>query len=163
MYAKYGRPEDFRKLEDLKIDVKGKIVLVRYGDNFRGVKSFVAEEHGAAGVIIYSDPIDDGCFKGDAYPRAVRPETACSADRFGTCFSSGRSNHAGVCFDHRFAGVEARAAGEGDGRAEDSDDAAIVWDAQPILQNLAGPETPRDWQGALPFTYHVGPGPVKVK
>ncbi|HXA86887.1 MAG TPA: PA domain-containing protein, partial [Candidatus Dormibacteraeota bacterium] len=57
VYANYGRPEDFKKLEDLKIDVKGKIVIVRYGDNFRGVKSFVAEEHGAAAVIIYSDPI----------------------------------------------------------------------------------------------------------
>jgi N-acetylated-alpha-linked acidic dipeptidase len=60
IYANYGRPEDFKKLEDMKVDVKGKIVIVRYGDNFRGVKSFVAEEHGAAGVIIYSDPIDDG-------------------------------------------------------------------------------------------------------
>ncbi|HEX3153752.1 MAG TPA: PA domain-containing protein, partial [Candidatus Angelobacter sp.] len=76
VYANYGRPEDFKKLEDLKIDVRGKIVIVRYGDNFRGVKSFVAEEHGAAGVIIYSDPIDDGYFKGDAYPKGPwRPES----------------------------------------------------------------------------------------
>ncbi|HEY5030136.1 MAG TPA: PA domain-containing protein, partial [Candidatus Angelobacter sp.] len=76
VYANYGRPEDFKKLEDLKVDVKGKIVIVRYGDNFRGVKSFVAEEHGAAGVIIYSDPIDDGYFKGDAYPKGPwRPES----------------------------------------------------------------------------------------
>src|ERR1041385_5987846 len=76
VYANYCRPEDFKKLEDLKVDVRGKIVIVRYGDNFRGVKSFVAEEHGAAGVIIYSDPIDDGYFKGDAYPKGPwRPES----------------------------------------------------------------------------------------
>ena len=51
-------------------------MIVRYGDNFRGVKSFVAEEHGAAGVIIYSDPIDDGYFRGDAYPKGPwRPES----------------------------------------------------------------------------------------
>ena len=56
VYANYGTPEDFKKLEDMKIDVNGKIVIVRYGQNFRGVKSFVAQEHGAAGMIIYSDP-----------------------------------------------------------------------------------------------------------
>ena len=88
VYANYGRPEDFKKLEDLKVDVKGKIVIVRYGDNFRGVKSFVAEEHGAAGVIIYSDPIDDGYFKGDAYPRGRGVRRAeCSADPSSTCLS----------------------------------------------------------------------------
>jgi N-acetylated-alpha-linked acidic dipeptidase len=77
VYANYGRPADFKKLEEMKVDVRGKIVIVRYGENFRGVKSFVAEEHGAAGVIIYSDPWDDGYFKGDAYPKGPwRPETA---------------------------------------------------------------------------------------
>src|SRR5215831_3430601 len=76
VYANYGRPEDFKKLEELKVDVKGKIVIVRYGENFRGVKSFVAEEHGAAGVLIYSDPADDGYFRGDAYPKGPwRPST----------------------------------------------------------------------------------------
>ena len=60
VYANYGTPDDFAKLEKLKIDVRGKIVLVRYGQNFRGVKAFIAQEHGAAGVIIYSDPFDDG-------------------------------------------------------------------------------------------------------
>src|SRR5579864_347367 len=58
VYANYGSPEDFQKLAQMKIDVRGKIVLVRYGQNFRGVKAFVAQEHGAAGVIIYSDPAD---------------------------------------------------------------------------------------------------------
>src|SRR3984957_1579083 len=67
VYANYGSPDDFEKLDKLKIDVRGKIVLVRYGQNFRGVKVFVAQEHGAAGVIIYSDPADDGWRRGDKY------------------------------------------------------------------------------------------------
>src|SRR5260370_35167273 len=61
----------------MKIDLKGKIVIVRYGQNYRGVKSYLAEENGCAGVIIYSDPWDDGYFKGDKYPKGPwRPDTA---------------------------------------------------------------------------------------
>src|SRR5258708_19017195 len=76
IYANYGRPEDFKKLEELKVDVRGKIVLVRYGENFRGVKSFVAEEHGAPPLIIYSYPGHDGDFKSDADPQSPpRPAT----------------------------------------------------------------------------------------
>src|SRR5271168_2129959 len=67
VYANYGTPEDFDKLGKLKVDVHGKIVLVRYGQNFRGVKVFMAQERGAAGVIIYSDPADDGWKRGDKY------------------------------------------------------------------------------------------------
>src|ERR1051325_9134933 len=69
VYANYGTPEDFEKLDKLKVDVRGKLVLVRYGQNFRGVKVFVAQEHGAAGVILYSDPADDGWKRGDKYPQ----------------------------------------------------------------------------------------------
>ena len=77
VYANYGRPEDFKKLQEMGIDVKGKIVIVRYGENFRGVKPFLASQYGAAGVIIYSDPWDDGYFKGDKYPKGPwRPDTA---------------------------------------------------------------------------------------
>src|SRR5689334_18788646 len=64
VYANYGTPDDFAKLAKLGIDVRGKIVLVRYGQNFRGVKVFYAQEHGAAGVLIYSDPADDGWRRG---------------------------------------------------------------------------------------------------
>ena len=76
VYANYGRPEDFAKLKEMGIDLKGKIVIVRYGENFRGVKPFLAAQYGAAGVIIYSDPWDDGYFKGDKYPKGPwRPDT----------------------------------------------------------------------------------------
>ena len=68
VYANYGRLEDFDELAKQKIDLHGKIVVVRYGANFRGVKVYIAEQRGAAGVIIYSDPQDDGYYKGDPYP-----------------------------------------------------------------------------------------------
>src|SRR5216684_2479390 len=165
VYANYGTPEDFKKLEDMKVDVKGKIVIVRYGQNFRGVKSFIAEEHGAAGVIIYSDPQDDGYFKGDAYPKGPwRPATGVQRGSIQYMFK-----YPGDPTTPGFASTtdlpEAR-------RVKPEQAASMpkipttplsYGDAQPILQNLAGPESPRDWQGALPFTYHVGPGPVKVK
>src|SRR6185312_13112077 len=70
VYANYGQPEDFKKLEEMGVDVRGKIVIVRYGHNFRGVKSFIAEEKGAAAVIIYSDPIDDGYSDAEVYPKS---------------------------------------------------------------------------------------------
>ena len=76
VYANYGRLEDFDQLAAQHIDLHGKIVIVRYGGNFRGVKVYIAEQRGAAGVLIYSDPQDDGYFKGDAYPIGPwRPET----------------------------------------------------------------------------------------
>src|SRR5258705_5385353 len=59
VYANYGAPEDFERLAKEKVEVRGKIVLVRYGKSFRGVKAFVAQEHGAVGVLLYSDPSDD--------------------------------------------------------------------------------------------------------
>src|SRR5579862_5043525 len=87
VYANYGTPEDFEKLTKLGIDVKGKIVVVRYGQNFRGVKVFVAQEHGAAGVIIYSDPADDGWRRGDKYPDGPwRPDTGVQRGSTGFMF-----------------------------------------------------------------------------
>ena len=87
VYANYGTPEDFEKLDKLKVDVRGKIVLVRYGQNFRGVKVFVAQEHGAAGMIIYSDPADDGWRRGDKYPDGPwRPDTGVQRGSIGYMF-----------------------------------------------------------------------------
>src|SRR5205814_2009634 len=76
VYVNFGSPQDYKQLEAMKVDVRSKIVMVRYGGNYRGVKSLVAQEHGAAGVIIYSDPIDDGFYRGDMYPKGpFRPAT----------------------------------------------------------------------------------------
>jgi N-acetylated-alpha-linked acidic dipeptidase len=165
VYANYGRPEDFKKLEELKIDVRGKIVIVRYGDNFRGVKSFVAEEHGAAGVIIYSDPIDDGYFKGDAYPKGPwRPESGVQRGSIQYMFKyPGDPTTPGVASVMTLPESQRVPPEKAASMPKIPTTPLSYADARPILENLTGPETPRDWQGALPFTYHVGPGPVRVK
>ena len=69
VYANYGLPNDYEALKKAGVDVKGKIVIVRYGNSFRGVKAKVAEDNGAIGCIIYSDPEDDGYMQGDVYPK----------------------------------------------------------------------------------------------
>ena len=69
VYANYGLPNDYEDLKKIGVDVKGKIVIVRYGNSFRGVKAKVAEDHGAIGCIIYSDPEDDGYVQGDVFPK----------------------------------------------------------------------------------------------
>jgi N-acetylated-alpha-linked acidic dipeptidase len=164
VYANYGRPEDFKKLEELGISVKGKIVIVRYGANFRGVKAFIAEQKGAAGVIIYSDPWDDGYFRGDILPKGpYRPDSGIQRGSVQYMFE-----YPG---DATTPGVGATATLPDNKRIDPAKATNLsripvtplsYRDATPILENLAGPETPREWQGALPFTYHVGPGPVKV-
>ncbi|MGC2535491.1 MAG: M28 family metallopeptidase [Candidatus Sulfotelmatobacter sp.] len=165
VYANYGTPEDFEKLEKLKIDVRGKIVLVRYGQNFRGVKEFVAQEHGAAGVIIYSDPFDDGWRRGDKYPDGPwRPDTGVQRGSVGYMFE-----FPGDPTTPGFASVPSlpeskRISPEQSAQMPKIPVTPLSYhDAWPILQHLGGPDSPREWQGALPFTYHVGPGPVRVR
>lgn len=165
VYANYGRPEDFKRLEDMKVDVRGKIVLVRYGQNFRGVKTFVAQEHGAAGVIIYSDPIDDGWFKGDKYPSGPwRPDTGVQRGSIGFMFEyPGDPTTPGIASVPSLPDSERTPPQQAAALAKIPTTPLSYADAWPILQNLSGPDSPRDWQGALPFTYHIGPGPVRVK
>ena len=71
VYVNYGRPQDYDVLAEAGIDVKGKIVIARYGGSWRGIKPKVAAEHGAIGCIIYSDPRDDGYYQGDVYPKGA--------------------------------------------------------------------------------------------
>lgn len=165
VYANYCRPEDFDKLKDQKIDLHGRILICRYGENFRGVKSYMAQDAGAAALIIYSDPMDDGYFRGDVYPRGPwRPDTAVQRGTIEYGFE-----HPGDPTTPGFASTmdlpDSKRV-----RPEDSPDMPKVptlplsyKDAAPILMSLTGPESPRDWQGALPFTYHIGPGPSRVK
>ncbi|MGZ7029667.1 MAG: M28 family metallopeptidase, partial [Terriglobales bacterium] len=162
VYANYGRPEDFDKLKELGVDVRGKIVLVRYGENFRGVKAFIAQEIGAAGMLIYSDPMDDGYFRGDVYPTGPwRPDTGVQRGTIELGFE-----HPG---DPTTPGWPSTPDAKRVSPQSSPDIPKIpttplsYHDASPILQALGGTESPREWQGALPFTYHLGPGPVKVK
>ncbi|HEX6823480.1 MAG TPA: M28 family metallopeptidase [Candidatus Sulfotelmatobacter sp.] len=165
VYANYGSPDDFDKLERMKIDVRGKVVLVRYGQNFRGVKALVAQERGAAGVLIYSDPADDGWRRGDKYPEGPwRPDTGVQRGSIGYMFEfPGDPTTPGIASVPSLSSSE-RIAPQNSAQMPKIPVTPLSYhDAWPILQHLDGPESPREWQGSLPFTYHVGPGAARVK
>jgi N-acetylated-alpha-linked acidic dipeptidase len=156
VYANYGRLEDFDQLAAQHIDLHGKIVICRYGMNFRGVKVYIAEQRGAAGVLIYSDPQDDGYFKGDAWPSGPwRPETGVQRGSVQYLFKySGDPETPGVASTPELPD-SARGSAYGDEPHIPSIPISYR-DAAPILQALEGPGVPQGWQGALPFRYHVG-------
>ena len=165
VYANYGTPDDFDKLKQMNIDVRGKIVIVRYGQNFRGVKAFVAQERGAAGVIIYSDPKDDGFYRGDPYPKGPwRPASGVQRGSIGYMFQfPGDPTTPGIAATPTLPDAKRISPSDSEQMPKIPVTPLSYADAQPILENLAGPASPREWQGALPFTYHLGPGPAKVK
>jgi N-acetylated-alpha-linked acidic dipeptidase len=162
VYVNYGRPEDYEELAKMKVDVKGKIVIARYGASWRGIKPKVAFEHGAAGCLIYSDPKDDGFYRGDVYPGgAYRPEHGVQR---GSVMD--RPIHPGDPLTPGWAGDKG-------GKKLSLADAKTIMkipvqpisyaDALPLLRQLKGPVAPEAWRGALPVTYHVGPGPAIVR
>ncbi|HEX4309601.1 MAG TPA: M28 family metallopeptidase [Acidobacteriaceae bacterium] len=163
VYANYGRPEDFQKLKDLGIDLHGKIVLVRYGGNFRGVKVYIAQQQGAAGVLIYSDPADDGYYRGDMYPHGpFRPATAVQRGSVQFMFKyPGDALTPGVASRPDLPESQRIPLDKVTSLPSIPSEPLSYHDASPILEHLGGPDAPRDWQGALPFTYHIGAG-VKV-
>ncbi len=158
IYVNYGALADFKKLAELGISVKDKIVIVRYGGNFRGVKAYIAQQYGAKGVLIFSDPADDGYARGDIYPRGpMRPPSA--VQRGSVQFLP---IHAG---DTETPGVASTPDLPDSARVTDPAkrnqptipvNPLSYQDAAPILQALGGASSPRDWQGGLPFTYHLG-------
>ena len=166
VYANYGRLEDFNQLASRHIDLKGKIVLVRYGGNFRGVKVFIAEQRGAAGVLIYSDPQDDGFTKGDPYPHGPwRPESGVERGSVQYMFEyPGDPETPGVASTLDLPD-SARVSPYGS-QPRIISIPISYHDAAPILQALQGPGVPKSWQGGLGFRYHTGlaegPGSVKV-
>jgi N-acetylated-alpha-linked acidic dipeptidase len=165
VYANYGSPADFDKLKEMNVDVRGKIVIVRYGENFRGVKAFVAQERGAAGVILYSDPKDDGYYRGDAYPKGPwRPASGVQRGSIGYMFQfPGDPTTPGVASTPALPDSKRVSPAASEQLPKIPVTPISYADASPILEHLGGPPSPREWQGALPFTYHVGPGPAKVK
>lgn len=186
VYANYGRPDDFTTLERLGIDVRDKIVLVRYGELFRGLKIRNAQKRGARGVLIYSDPSDDGYAKGDVYPTGpYRPGSALQRGsvQFLSLGPGDPSTPDGPSTKdarrlpwhptHGFAiqqdsapTVDEWEKATGLKRADyfaTIPSLPISYDAaRPILEALGGPNAPTGWQGALPLAYHVGPGPAEV-
>ena len=161
VYVNYGVPADYEELAKLGVDVKGKIVIARYGASWRGIKPKVAYEHGAIGCIIYSDPRDDGYFQGDVYPKGpYRPEQGVQR---GSVMDM--PVHPGDPLTPGWGAVKGA-------RRIDRKDSDVIMkipvlpisygDALPLLKALEGPVAPEAWRGALPITYHVGSGPAKV-
>lgn len=161
VFVNYGVPADYETLARMGIDVKGKIVIAKYGQSWRGIKPKVAQEQGALGCIIYSDPKEDGYFQGDVYPKGpYRPE-----------FGAQRGSVEDMPIypgDPLTPGIGATK----DAKRIDQKDAGNLLkipvipisyaDALPLLQSLEGQVAPEAWRGALPITYHVGPSKNKV-
>jgi len=156
VFVNYGVPADYDRLKEMGIDVKGKIVIAKYGRSWRGIKPKVAQEHGAIGCLIYSDPMDDGYFQGDVYPLGA--------------FKNQYGVQRGSVMDMPVYPGDPLTPGYGhteDAKVLDRSEVTNLLkipvlpisyaDAEPLLRSLQGPVAPADWRGALPFTYHVGP------
>jgi len=161
VYVNYGTPEDYAELDSIGVSVQGKIALARYGRNYRGIKSRLAEEHKALGLVIFSDPADDGYMAGDPFPKGPwRPMSGIQRGSvLYTEFYPGDPLTPGI-------GATAKAT-----RIAPSSAASLphiptmpinAQDATAILEHLGGQHVPKNWQGGLPFTYHVGPGQSEV-
>ncbi|MHC4164472.1 MAG: M28 family peptidase [Planctomycetota bacterium] len=157
VYANYGKKEDYEKLDELGVDLKGRIVIARYGGNFRGYKAKFAEARGAAGLVIYTDPYDSGYFKGLLYPEGgfanahyiqrgsilTLPYRGDPLTPFGPALTEApRLNPSDVPFPT----LPVQPIGWG-----------AAWE---ILKRMKGAAVPKGWQGALPFAYRVTGGPA---
>ncbi len=154
-------PDDYKDLARRGIDVRGKIVITRYGGGWRGLKPKLAQEHGAVGCLIYSDPKEDGYAQGDVYPQGGwRPAQGVQR---------------GSVADMQLYPGDPLTPGVGstpDAKRLAIKDAKTILkipvlpisyaDATPLLQALTGPVAPPGWRGSLPLTYHVGPSTAKV-
>ncbi|HLM58670.1 MAG TPA: transferrin receptor-like dimerization domain-containing protein [Pyrinomonadaceae bacterium] len=162
VYVNYGVPRDYEELERRGVDVKGKIVIARYGGSWRGIKPKVAAERGAVGCLIYSDPRDDGYYQGDVYPKGA--------------WRNEHGAQRGSVADMPLFPGDPLTPGVGStpsAKRLDVKNAPTLTkipvlpisyaDALPLLRNLGGPVAPPAWRGALPVTYHTGPGPAVVR
>lgn len=161
VYVNYGVAADYAALARLGVSVRGKIVIARYGQGWRGLKPRLAYEHGAVGCLIYSDPRDDGSLRGPADPAGPwRP--AGSVQR-------------GSVLEMTLAPGDPETPGWGSlpgARRLPLDQVTNLQkipvlplsaaDAQPLLDALGGPPAPAAWRGGLPIAYHTGPGPARV-
>lgn len=161
VFVNYGLPEDYEILDALGISVKGKIAIAKYGRSWRGIKPKVAQEHGAIGCLIYSDPKDDGYYQGDVYP----------AGAYKNEYGVQRGSIMDMVVypgDPLTPNIGATENAKRLDRQEATNLLKIpvlpisYHDAKPLLEALEGPVAPAEWRGALPFTYHIGPGKTKV-
>ena len=161
VYVNYGTPADYARLSGMGISVEGKIALARYGAVFRGLKVKEAQDRGALGVLIYSDPADDGYMRGDVYPDgAMRPESAIQ--RGSVLFLSHVPGDPSTPGWPSTSGAK-RLTREQMTNVPKIPSLPIAYaEAEKILRRLGGPRVPDDWQGGLPFSYHIGPGATRV-
>lgn len=155
VYVNYGLPPDYEALKAAGVSVKGKIALARYGNSFRGVKAKVAEENGAIGLIIYSDPADDGYMQGDVYPKGPwRP--VASAQRGSVQYIFQYPGDPLTPGKPSIPGVQRLKIEEASNLTRIPVQPISYGDARRLLEPLRGPLRPRGFQGGLPFAYHVG-------
>jgi N-acetylated-alpha-linked acidic dipeptidase len=158
VYVNYGLIEDYAVLDSLGVSVQGKIVIARYGRSFRGIKAREAEKRGAVGLFVYSDPLDDGFAVGEPYPQGpMRPSQGVQ-----------RGSYMNGSGDPSTPGWPSTAGAR-----------RLPLDSMPVpripiipishanaallMRDMAGADIPQRWQGAMPFRYHVGPGPVVAR
>jgi N-acetylated-alpha-linked acidic dipeptidase len=155
VYVNYGLPTDYEALKKINVDVAGKIVIARYGQSFRGVKAKVAEQNGAIGLIIYSDPADDGYMQGDVYPKGPwRP--ADSAQRGSVQYLFEYPGDPLTPGTPAIPGTPRLKMEEATNIPRIPVQPISYGDARRLLEPLRGPLRPRGFQGGLPFAYHVG-------
>ena len=161
VYVNYGIPADYDELARHGISVEGKIALARYGGSWRGIKPKVAAQHGAIATLIYSDPRDDGYFQGDVYPdgpyRMAQGAQRGSVEDMPQYPGDPLTPGVGATLDAERYTVE-----ESPTIMKIPVLPISYEDAQPILAAMGGPVAPAAWRGALPLTYHLGPGPARV-
>ncbi|HWU75158.1 MAG TPA: transferrin receptor-like dimerization domain-containing protein [Rhodanobacter sp.] len=161
VYVNHGMPDDYKELARRGIDVRGKIVITRYGGGWRGLKPKLAQEHGAIGCLIYSDPHDDGYAAGDTYPKGgwrpaegVQRGSVADMQQYpGDPLTPGYGSTSGA---KRLAIKDAKTL------LKIPVLPISYADATPLLQSLSGPVAPASWRGSLPLTYHIGPSSAKV-
>lgn len=158
VYVNYGLIEDYAQLDSMGVSVKGKIAIARYGRSFRGIKAREAEKHGAVGLMIYSDPADDGYVRGDVYP--VGPMRPSQGIQRGSVMNQdGDPSTPGYPSTTNSKRIPLS--------QMDVPHIPVLpisyGNATELLRGLAGNSIPQPWQGGLPFRYHVGPGPVQAR
>ena len=162
VFVNYGTPADYEILERYGISVAGKIAISKYGGSWRGIKPKLAGEKGAIATIIYSDPGDDGYGPGDVYPEGP--------------FKNDSGVQRGSVMDMPTYPGDVLTPGIGattDARRLPKEEAPTITqipvlpisyrDALPLLEAMGGAVVPNEWRGGLPITYHLGPGPARIR
>ena len=162
VYVNYGLPPDYAQLANQNVDVRGKVVIARYGKSHRAVKLHTAEKAGAAGILIYSDPADDGFVRGKTWPDGY----------WRTADQMQRGNGKYSWFWHGDPLTPGVAAVRDAVRQDPASAptlpripaAVLSWgEARKILERLDGPPAPEQFRGGMPIEYHLGGGRTRVR